>query len=119
MPGLFPTLRTGAVAQFPFARELRCSTEVVRFVDGSEQTYRGAGSTGQRWLIDLSLLDSRELAALRAFFEAQKGRWGIFTFVDPASGQSHDNCSSEADVLPERHDGEGRAGTSLVIYQHD
>jgi len=119
MPGTFPSLRTGAVAQFPLTREVRCPADVVRFLDGSEQAYRLAGSPRRRWSIDLGLLDAREMARLRAFFEQQKGRWGIFAFVDALTGQSHPTCSFEDDALFEQQEGEGRAGASLVVYEHD
>lgn len=119
MPGMFPSLRTGAIAQFPFVRELRYSSEVVRFLDGSEQTYRLAGSARRRWCIDLSLLDAPELASLRAFFEQQKGRWGTFAFVDPIDNQSCPNCSFEDDAFPEQQDREGAGSVSLVVYEHN
>ncbi len=118
MPGTFPSLRTGAVAQFPFVRELGFSSTVVRFLDGSEQTYRLAGGARRRWRIDLALLDARELAGLRAFFEQQKGRWGTFTLVDPIDAQSYPNCSFESDAFPEQQDWEGTGSASLVVYEH-
>ena len=118
MPGTFPSLRTGALAQFPLRRELRRASEVVRFLDGSEQAYRAASGERRRWLIDLALLDAREAAQLRAFFEQQKGRWGTFAFTDPATGQSYASCSFESDAFPEKQECEGRASASLVVYEH-
>ena len=34
----FPKLKTGAVAQYPFATQYRSRTDIVRFLDGTEQT---------------------------------------------------------------------------------
>ena len=42
----FPKLKTGAVAQYPASRALSQATEVVRFLDGTEQRYRAAGRPG-------------------------------------------------------------------------
>jgi hypothetical protein len=118
MPGTFPALRTGAVAQYPLTRELAHATQVVRFLDGSEQTYRDSGTARRRWLIELSLLGDYEIAGLRAFFEEQKGRWGTFTFVDPGTGLPHANCSFEDDVFPEVQQSEGINSVLLTVYEH-
>lgn len=37
---MFPTLKTGATLQYPAQRATAFSTDVVRFVDGSEQRFR-------------------------------------------------------------------------------
>ena len=46
---MFPTLKTGAVMQYPGKRILQFSTDVVRFLDGTEQRYREykEGGTGE------------------------------------------------------------------------
>ena len=53
----FPTLKTGAVMQYPAIRESRRETTVLRFVDGAEQRYRDGGSAAHRWAIRLDQLD--------------------------------------------------------------
>ncbi len=118
MPGVFPTLRTGATAQYPLLREVRFSTEIVRFLDGSEQAYRNGAAPRSRWVLDLSALDDREVAMLKAFFEQQKGRWGTFTFADPWTGQVYPACSFENDTFPQAQNGEDRNSARLVIYEH-
>ena len=50
----FPKLRTGVVAQYPATRELRFSTSVTSFLDGSEQRYRDLRG-GPKTLGDLAL----------------------------------------------------------------
>lgn len=118
MPGSFPILRSGAIAQYPLVRELRENAEVVRFLDGSAQAYRNQPGPFRRWVIDLALLDEIELGALRQFFEQQKGGWGSFGFNDPFSGETFAACSFENDQFPESQEAEGRNAVRLVICQH-
>lgn len=119
MPGSFPALRTGAVAQYPLVREVRYSSEVVRFLDGSEQAYRNQATSRRRWTIHLALLDDREVAALKEFFEQQKGAWGTFSFTDPWTGAVATTCSFENDTFPQAQDAENRNAGELVIYEHN
>jgi hypothetical protein len=60
----FPTLKTGAVAQYGSSRTRGFSTQVFRFLDGSEQRFQDYGAPLRRWTIRLSLLDEAELNAL-------------------------------------------------------
>ncbi len=63
----FPTLSTGAVAQYPSDRTRLFSTQVFRFLDGNEQRFQGYGSALRQWSIRLDLLDETELANLQKF----------------------------------------------------
>jgi hypothetical protein len=118
MPGVFPTLRTGATAQYPMTRLLDGGAELVCFLDGSAQAYRSQATGRRRWTIDLSLLDDSELARLRGFFEQQKGAWGAFSFTDPATGAVFPACSFENDVFPQTQEADSRNSARLVIYEH-
>ncbi len=118
MPGSFPTLKTGAVSQYPLLRELLWTAEVLEFLDGSQQSYRREPAARQRWTIALDLLDDAEIAALKAFFDEQKGAWGSFEFTDPFTSVTHPNCSFASDVFPHTQSGESRNSTRLVIYEH-
>lgn len=115
---LFPKLKTAAVAQFPTGKSLSYATEVLRFVDGSEQRFRRAGTAVSRWEIALSMLDGMELTAVREFFAIQKGRHGTFEFTDPWDGVVHEGCSFEQDELPLTLEGERRASTKLFIRRN-
>ena len=86
----FPTLKTGAVAQYPLNRGLRFQTQAVRFMDGSLQRYRIYGTNLRRWVVKLDLLDEQELGALIAFVEQQGG--ATFAFTDPLTGDNVANC---------------------------
>jgi len=118
LPGIFPTLSTGAVAQYPLGRELRQSAEIVTFLDGSEQAYRNQAAPRRRWVVELALLSDREVALLKAFFEEQKGRWGTFSFTDPWDSAAYPSCSFESDSFPHEMSSEGRSKARLVIYEH-
>jgi hypothetical protein len=114
----FPKLKTGAVAQYPAGRSLEHSTEVMRFVDGSEQRYRKRGAAVKRWVIGLTLLDEAEAAAIEAFFEGAQGRFGSFEFQDPWDASVHTNCSFESDEFAMEALGEARARMSLVVREN-
>ena len=114
----FPTLKTGAVAQYPAPRRLRFRNQVLRFLDGSEQRYRGSAGALREWTIRLELLDDSELAALRDFFEAQKGQFGSFTFVDPRDNTAYADCSFSDDRMSIELAAESRGGATLVIREN-
>src|SRR5271166_354470 len=95
----FPTLKTGAVAQYPASKTLRFQNQTVRFLDGSEQRYRDAAGPLHQWIIRLSELDESEMAALERFFDDNQGRLGGFAFMDPWDGTQYPNCSLASDEL--------------------
>jgi hypothetical protein len=95
----FPSLKTGAVLQYPATRDTRHSTCVLRFLDGSEQRFREHAGPLRRWVIRLSLLEESEMARLEEFFQSQQGRAGEFAFTDPWDGAAYPNCSLENDAL--------------------
>ena len=95
----FPILKTGVVAQYPFGRTRQFSTNVCRFLDGSEQRFLVYGTQLRKWAIRLELLDESELAEIYSFFVAQSGRANAFTFTDPWDGTVYPNCSFDSDSL--------------------
>ena len=114
----FPRLKTEAVMQYPAARSLAFATEVVRFVDGSEQRYRDFGAPLRRWTIRLDLLDEAELTALEEFYTAQQGAFGNFSFTDPWDGREYADCSLEQDQVEIVLAGERRGQTALVVREN-
>ncbi len=118
MPGTFPPLRTAALAQYPFDRAASFAVEALEFLDFSRQAYRDSAAAKNRWVVSLDALDESEIAALKDFFEQQKGRWGTFAFTDPWDGSVHSTCSFSEDRFPQKQAGEGRHQTSLTIYEH-
>ena len=115
---MFPTLKTGAVMQYPAKRTLQFATGVIRFVDGTEQRYRDNPSVLHRWTIQLDLLDEQEIAALNQFFQESQGRYASFSFTDPWDGTVYPNCSLSADTFAFQLTGEMRSKTALTILEN-
>jgi hypothetical protein len=115
----FPKLKTGAVAQYPASRSVTHATEVMRFVDGTEQRYRARGAAGRRWAINLELLDETEIARFQEFFTTEQGRLGSFTFEDPWDGSVHPDCSLEEDEFEFEVLGEGRGRLVVVVRENN
>jgi len=87
----FPTLlKTGAFAQYPISRDVSLATQLVRFLDGSQQTYQIGGAGLRSWVLKLDLLDETELSAIIAFAE-QIGT-GTFAFTNPVTGETAAKC---------------------------
>src|ERR1051326_6960144 len=93
----FPTLKSGAVAQYPATRLLDFKNQALRFIDGSEQRYRCSAGPQRRWTIQLDYLDEGEAAALEEFFIQCEGSFEDFLFVDPWDGEAYPHCSIDAD----------------------
>jgi hypothetical protein len=111
----FPILKTGAIAQYPLAREIRFLTQGVRFMDNSSQKYRLYGKPLRSWTIKLDLLDEQELAAVIAFVEQQSGQ--SFTFTDPITGNDVARCRISGQHLDTAMASEMNGQTNLVIEE--
>lgn len=114
----FPPLKTGAVTQYPAERVIRYSSDVLRFVDGTEQRFRTFASPLRQWVIRLDLLDEGEIAAIRNFFSAQSGINGIFSFTDPEDGVLYPSCSLDQDELDTELLEEVRGRAMLTIREN-
>jgi hypothetical protein len=113
----FPQLKTGAVAQYPAARETAYSTWVGRFVDGREQRFRQYPAPLKRWLLTLELLTEEEVERFRVFFREMQGESGEFRFRDPWDGVWYEHCSLEGGSLAALWREEGQAELRLVVRQ--
>jgi len=114
----FPTLKTGATLQYPAQRATEFSTDVVKFVDGSEQRFRGYQTPLRRWSIRLELLDETELHTLREFFRTQSGAAESFSFTDPWDGTVYPNCSLDGDEMAEELDDAEQGKTTLTVVEN-
>jgi hypothetical protein len=114
----FPALKTGVVAQYPADRTRRYSTQVYRFVDGSEQRFPEYGPSLKKWSIRLALLDERELTELGDFFVSMSGRSGQFSFTDPWDGTVYPNCSLDRDEFDAELRGVGQASTNVIVREN-
>jgi len=114
----FPTLKTGAVMQYPAKRTLKFNTNVIRFLDGTEQRYREEPSVLHQWTIQLDLLDEAELAALDQFFVSSQGQFGSFSFTDPWDGTVYPNCSLAANTYEFGLQEEMRGKASVIVSEN-
>jgi Conserved hypothetical protein 2217 (DUF2460) len=114
----FPTLKTGAVAQYPITKVFRFQQQILHFIDGTDQRYQDCAGSLYTWVIRLDQLDEGELAALQAFFLDNQGAFGSFSFTDPWSGQVYQNCSLESDEMDITSFAEMRGATSLTVIQN-
>ena len=114
----FPQLKTGAVAQYPATRTFRFQNQVLRFLDGTDQRYRDAAGPLHAWEIRLDQLDETEMAAVEAFFVANQGSYGSFSFTDPWDGHVYTNCSLASDELDLTSVAEMRGRVSLKITEN-
>ena len=111
----FPTLKTGAIAQYPLPVSTRFSTQTVQFLDGSQQTFRLYPSALRRWSVQLDALDEQELDSFVSFVEAQGG--APFSFTDPVTGQSVANCIISGDQAGAAMTQEINGQTQFVIEE--
>jgi hypothetical protein len=118
MPAAFPTLRTTAIAQYPLDRASTFAGQANSFLDYSRQAYRDLVSAKKTWTIALNLLDAGEIAVLKAFFEQQQGRNGVFTFTDPVDASVHSTCSFADDTFTQHQSSETSNAATLTIYEH-
>jgi hypothetical protein len=114
----FPTLKTGAVMQYPAKASIRYSNRLIQFVDGVEQRYRDYPAPLHQWLIRLDLLDEAEMKAFELFFVEQEGQFGSFAFVDPKDQVQYPDCSLMIDDFDFTLDGERRGKTSMVVKEN-
>lgn len=114
----FPTLKTGAVTQYPAQRSVMFSTTALQFVDGSEQRFRGYQSPLHRWAIQLSLLDQSEVQELQEFFREIAGPAGDFAFTDPWDATNYPSCSLQSDSMAAVLSGEWNGQTALIVLEN-
>jgi hypothetical protein len=111
----FPTLKTGAVAQYPLEQSVRYSTEAVRFLDGSQQKFRLFGNGLRRWVVKLDLLDEQELSAVIDFIDQQES--DSFAFTDPVSGNVIAKCVIAGEQFEAVMTGEMNGQATVVIEE--
>ena len=114
----FPLLKTGAVTQYPASVIQQYGTDVVVFLDGTEQRNRRLPGQLRRWVIDLSLLDDNEVRRMEEFFLSRSGSYGSFTFTDPWNETVYTNCSFAEDTLTVNFESQDRAKLRLTILEN-
>lgn len=114
----FPSLKTGAVMQYPAQRGVQYATLAVQFVDGTEQRFRSYAAPIHQWVIQLSLLDPMELQTLHEFFRSLAGRAQNFSFTDPWDGTTYSSCSLASDSMKAALAGEWSGQMSLTVLEN-
>ena len=114
----FPTLKSGAVAQYPSDRARAFSTLVQEFMDGSEQRSPAYASPLRRWMIRLDLLDEAEMFRLEEFFIEQGGQAGGFVFTDPWDETAYPSCSFDGGAVDLNFLGAGRGTLELIVKEN-
>jgi hypothetical protein len=113
----FPFLSTGAVTQYPLGIATGQSSQVIRFLDGTDQRFRIQGRMLRRWQIRLDLLNESEIGALEAFFNSQLGTYSAFVFPDPCSGAEVPNCIFGADAFSSDYEGVDVSSASFWVVE--
>jgi hypothetical protein len=111
----FPTLKTGAAAQYPLGYGVRFATQAVRFMDGSQQKFRLYGIGLRRWTLKLDLLDEQELGAVISFIEQQGS--AVFAFTDPLTGEIASTCVISGEQFGATMKNEMNGQTTVVIEE--
>jgi hypothetical protein len=114
----FPVLKTGAVIQMPASRTIQFATDVVQFIDGSEQRFRSYAQAYHRWIVKFDLLDDAELRNIRAFVQQVNGAAGLFSFTDPWDGTVYATCSLEDDTITDSVTGPMQSAARLTIREN-
>jgi hypothetical protein len=81
---VFPQLATGASAVYPVARLNETRTVVNVLGDGSTVVCADPDAGIRQWELRAAGLTLNEWTAIEALFQAVSGRFGAFTFLDPA-----------------------------------
>ena len=113
----FPTLRTGAVIQYPASRVTQFSSDIVQFLDGTEQRFCIFPKPYRAWIVKLANLDETELQSIRNFIQDMNGAVGIFTFTDPWDGTTYPNCSLQGTEWTDSIAGPVQCTTSLTVRE--
>ncbi|MBM3810475.1 MAG: hypothetical protein FJW20_02450 [Acidimicrobiia bacterium] len=114
----FPRLKTGAVLQYPATKGLSFTTQVHRFLDGTEQRFRDRGVVLRRWIVSLRHLTEGEFLALDDFYRTNQGQTGTFSFFDPWEEVTYESCSLESEEVLARFLETGDCRIDLVVSQN-
>jgi hypothetical protein len=113
----FPILSSGSVTQYPAPLMSGQATQVIRFLDGSDQRYLLQGKKLRSWEIRLDLLNETEIQVIESFFASQQGDYSTFTFPDPFTGGLVPNCRLGAPGLVSEYVGVNVSSTSFWVIE--
>ena len=114
---IFPELSTGAITQYPLGITSGQESQLIRFLDGTDQRYSLRARALRQWRIQLTLLNENETRALEMFFADQLGSYSVFSFPDPYSGALVPNCRFGEDALQSDYVGVDEGSGSFWIVE--
>src|ERR1700733_2162474 len=79
----YPQLTTGAVSQFPVARNTNMRTVANQLASGYMIGMEDTGAQKVQWQLRYSNLTDGERSSIESLFEASEGQLNTFTFLDP------------------------------------
>jgi hypothetical protein len=79
----YPQLSTGAVSQFPVARNVDMRSVANQLLSGSTIRMADLGWQRIQWRLRYAALTNSERTSIETLFEAAEGQLTTFTFVDP------------------------------------
>ena len=82
---VFPQLSSGAVAQFPFRKELRFRTLVNQAADGSEIRFADVDYQARAWELAVHQLSDQEWQSIEDLHNQVEGRLQTFLFLEPGA----------------------------------
>ncbi|WP_321474480.1 hypothetical protein [uncultured Paludibaculum sp.] len=112
----FPSLKTGAVAQYPLGRGIRTGTTVVEFLDGGEQRF-SSQRMRRRWVVRMEQLDEGEAMRVAAFASQYLNTLEPFRFTDPWNGAVYERCVLEGEEATVRAVSQMDCGVALVVAE--
>ena len=102
MAGTLPTVRGGVQALCPVTRRVEFLTDVAINLNGTEQRAKRRPAL-TRFVLPYTRISAAETAAMRTFFEAQKGTWdSTWSFTLGATAYAH--LTFEDDTFTMRED---------------
>jgi hypothetical protein len=110
---LYPSLKTGAAAQYPFRTRQVFRTQTLTFLDGTEQRYSQCSRGLKAWILNYSQLEEAEMQILRDFVSQHTMTNTPFVFVDPQTSIVYQKCRLAQCQLTERWVAE-ESGTATV-----
>lgn len=113
----FPILSTGAPLQYPFVQRRRYVTQVVQFLDGSEQRFKMRLRAELQWQMKYSLLAETETRPQEDFVRELRGSGTAFSFPDPYSGVNESSCRLTNSNHMEIHEDNNHASTTVSVTQ--
>ena len=93
----FPALRSGVVGMYPATLGVRFNTEVVQFVNDSEQRWAVAPALGD-FELTFTDLNGYDFSILVDFFRSMKGQFDQ-TWTLPMGGQTFNSCTFMQDDI--------------------